>query len=91
MDEEGRVEVPREVRRQMGLKPGDMLVWIPMGSVALVRKRPETRVDEIRRRINELKKKAPECFAANRAELSSTSLLSEALREWALAKLGLRE
>ena len=39
VDEQGKVRIPEEVKRQMGLRAGDTLVWIPLGSTALVRKK----------------------------------------------------
>ena len=91
VDEQGRVRIPEEVRRRMGLKAGDTIVWVPLGSVALVRKKGKVSVEEIRRRIDELRRKAPECFTADETELPPAGPEAEALREWALAKLGLRE
>jgi len=82
---------PEEVRRQMDLRAGDILVWVPLGSTALVRKKGKTSVEEVRKRIDELRRKAPECFVADEEELPSASPEVEALREWALAKLGLKE
>jgi len=91
IDEEGKVRIPEEIQRQMGLRVGDTLVWIPVGSIAIVKKKTRMNVEEIKKRIDELRKKAPECFTANEEELPPASPASEALREWALAKLGLRE
>ncbi|RLF08565.1 MAG: hypothetical protein DRJ69_06160 [Thermoprotei archaeon] len=91
VDEQGKVRIPEEVRRQMDLRAGDTLVWIPLGSTALVRKKGKTSVEDIRRRIDELRRKAPECFVADEGELPPVSPDVEALREWALAKLGLKE
>ena len=91
VDEQGRVRIPEEVRRRMGLKAGDTIVWVPLGSVALVRKKGKVSVEEIRRRIDELRRKAPERFTADETELPPAGSEAEALREWALAKLGLRE
>ena len=90
VDEQGRVRIPEEVRRQMDLRAGDTLIWIPLGSTALVRKKGKTSVEDVKRRINGLRKKAPECFVAGETELPPASPEAEALREWALAKLGLR-
>ena len=39
IDEQGKVRIPEEVRRQMDLRAGDTLVWVPLGSIALVRKK----------------------------------------------------
>jgi len=91
VDEQGKVRIPEEVRRQMDLRAGDTLVWIPLGSTALVRKKGKTSVEDVRRRIDELRRKAPECFVVDETELPPASPEAEALREWALAKLGLRE
>jgi len=91
IDEQGKVRIPEEVRRQMDLRAGDTLVWVPLGSIALVRKKIKTSVEEVRRRIDELRRKAPECFVAGEEELPPASPEVEALREWALAKLGLKE
>ena len=91
IDEQGKVRIPEEVRRQMDLRAGDILVWVPLGSTALVRKKGKTSVEEVRKRIDELRRKAPECFVADEEELPPASPEAEALREWALAKLGLKE
>ena len=66
------------------------LVWSLIGSIAIV-KETRTDVEKIRKRIDELRRKAPECFTVGDEELPPASPASEALREWALAKLGLRE
>ena len=91
VDEQGKVRIPEEVKRQMDLRAGDILVWIPLGSTALVRKEGKTSIEDVRRRIDELRRKAPECFVAGEEELPPASPEVEALREWALAKLGLKE
>ena len=58
VDEQGRVRIPEEVRRQMDLGAGDTLVWIPLGSTALVRKKGKTSVEDVKRRIDGLRKKS---------------------------------
>ena len=91
IDEQGKVRIPEVVRHQMGLKAGDTLVWIPLGSTALVRKKGKMSVEDVKRRIDELRRKAPECFVTDEEELPPVSSEVEALREWALARLGLRD
>jgi len=91
IDEQGKIRIPEEVKRQMDLRAGDTLVWILLGSTALVRKKGKTSVEDIRRRIDALRRKAPECFVTDEGELPPVSPDVEALREWALAKLGLKE
>ena len=63
----------RRFKRQMGLRARDALVWIPPGSIALVKRRGKTSVEDVRRRIDELRRKAPECLVADERESPSAS------------------
>ena len=65
----------------------DRLEWIVVGDKAVVRRKREVSSKEVRRRINELRRKAPTCFVARRER--KRDMYGEAVREWALAKLGL--
>ena len=58
----------------MDLRAGDILVWVPLGSTALVRKKGKTSIEDVRRRIDELRRKAPECFVADEEEPPPVSL-----------------
>jgi len=92
VDERGRVEIPKEVRKRMGVMAGDVLLWVPLGSSALVtRRRGKAGREEVRERLEKLRAKAPECFAVGVEDLPPLEAASEALREWAMSKLGLKE
>ena len=89
LDKLGRTVVPSPVRKALGLKAGDELEWIILPGRAVVRRKARASPEEIRRRIEELRKRAPKCFVEECEE--EMSPYEEAIHEWALAKLGLKE
>jgi len=84
VDKMGRTVIPSPVRKVLGIKEGDYVEWIIEEGRVIVRKKLEVNEDLIRRRFEELRRKAPECFTEKEEGEDKW-----ALEYWALAKLGL--
>ncbi len=84
VDKMGRTVIPSSVRRILGVKEGDYVEWIIENGRVIVRKKLELDEDAVRRRFEELRLRAPECFTEEEEEEDKW-----ALEHWALAKLGL--
>lgn len=88
VDKLGRTTIPSSIRKTLGLREGDEVEWIVVNHEVMIRKRHKRAVQKIRDRIKELRSSAPKCFTA---EEEGETMLGEGLREWSIAKLGLRE
>jgi len=85
VDKMGRTVIPSYIRKILDLKEGDRVEWSVEEGKVVVRKKLPIDKDAIKKRFNELKKKAPDCFTEEEEEVED----KWALEEWALAKLGL--
>jgi len=86
VDKMGRTVIPSEIRKILEIKEGDYIEWTIENNKVIVRKKISVDKNFIKKRLEELRKKAPECFTEEEVEEDKW-----ALREWALAKLGLSE
>lgn len=85
VDKMGRTVIPSSIRKILNLKEGDRVEWsLEEGKVVVRKKLPMDR-DAIKKRFNELRRKAPDCFTEEEEEAED----KWALEKWALAKLGL--
>jgi len=86
VDKMGRTVIPSEIRKILEIKEGDYIEWTIENNKVIVRKKISVDKNFIKKRLEELRKKAPECFTEEEVEEDKW-----ALREWSLAKLGLSE
>ena len=86
VDKVGRTVIPSEIRKILEIKEGDYIEWTIENNKVIVRKKISVDKNFIKKRLEELRKKAPECFTEEEVEEDKW-----ALREWALAKLGFSE
>ena len=90
IDKNGRATIPAEIRKILDLSEQDEIIWLPMGKKVEIMKKKPYSDEEIDEWINILKQNPLKCFTSQKAE-EVKSLQSEAMDEWYLSKLGLRE
>jgi len=86
VDKMGRTVIPSNIRKILNIKEGDYIEWTIENNKVIVRKKASIDKNLIKKRFEELRKKAPKCFTEEEVEEDKW-----ALEEWALAKLGLSE
>jgi len=86
VDKMGRTVIPSGIRKILNIKEGDYIEWTIENNKIIIRKKMPIDKNLIKKRFEELRKKAPECFTEEEVEEDKW-----ALREWALAKLGFSE
>ena len=84
IDKMGRTVIPSLIRKVLDLKEGDYVEWLIDEGRVVIRKKIQVDKTIIKRRFEELRKKAPECFVGGKEVEDKW-----ALKEWALVKLGL--
>jgi len=86
VDKLGRTSIPSEIRKRLGIKENDEVIWILENDRAYIIKRADVSVDEV---IEWLRINAPECFISKEEveEMDKWGLD----KRWAMKKLGLRQ
>ena len=90
VDKNGRATIPAEIRKILDLSEKDEVIWLPMGKKVEIIKKHSHSNKEIDEWISFLKRNPLKCFISPDNE-ETLSLQSEAMDEWYLSKLGLRE
>mgnify|MGYP000412651176 CR=1 FL=1 len=86
VDKLGRTSIPAVIRKRLGIKENDEVIWILENDRAYILKESSTEIDDA---IEWLKKNAPECFV-NR-EIVNEYEKWGMHREWMKKKLGLKQ
>jgi len=86
VDKLGRTSIPAEIRKRLGIKENDEIVWVLENDRAYIIKRRNINVDEV---IDWLRTNAPECFTS-KEEVGEKDKWGVD-KEWAMKKLGMRQ
>jgi len=86
VDKLGRTSIPAEIRKRLGIKENDEIIWILENGRAYIIKRMNIKVDEV---IDWLRTNAPECFTSKEKTEDRDKWGMD--KEWAMKKLGMRE
>ena len=85
VDKLGRTSIPAEIRKKLGIKENDEVIWILENNRAYIIKPLDVNVGEL---IEWLRNNAPSCCTEEKAEEFDKWGID---REWALKKLGLKQ
>ena len=85
VDKLGRTSIPAEIRKRLGIKENDEIIWVLENDRAYIIKRTNIRVDEV---IDWLRTNAPECFTRKDVKEQDKWQIDG---EWTMKKLGGRQ
>ena len=86
VDRLGRTSIPAEIRKRLGIKENDEIIWILENGRAYIIKRANIKVDEV---IDWLRTNTPECFTSE--EETKERDKCRIVKKWAMKKLGMRQ
>jgi len=86
VDKLGRTSIPAEIRKRLGIRENDEIIWVLENDRAYIIKRTDINVDEV---IEWLRTNAPKCFVSEEEVEKWDKWGMD--KEWAMKKLGLKQ
>lgn len=86
VDRLGRTSIPAEIRKRLGIRENDEVIWVLENDRAYIVKQNDIDVEEL---IAWLRRNAPECFTENVEEEEFDKWGFD--KKWVMRKIGLKQ